>query len=109
MTGRRAPVPLAELLPRFTARLDPMTPLSAVMRVWSDALSPTIAAEARPLSVRGGTVNAACSSATWAHELTMLEPQLVAQLNERLADIALEDGATVVVRRIRFSARGFAS
>ncbi len=108
MPGRRAPVPLSALLAPYTERLDPKTPLSVVMSVWSDALSPTIAAEAQPQSVRGGTVSAACSSATWAHQLTMLEPQLVEQLNEKLTEAPLEDGGTLTVRRIRFSARGFA-
>ena len=83
---RRAPVPLAGAVEALAARLEPLTPLSAVQRAWPDAVGPAVAAEAQPVSERGGVVTVQCRSAVWAHELTLLAPDLVGRLNEALGE-----------------------
>lgn len=88
----------------LVARLEPATPLAAVMRVWEAAVGETIAAECRPVSVRGGVVTVRCSSATWAHELTLLEPTLLAPLNAALAGVRIGDLREVTLRALRFRA-----
>ncbi len=81
---RRTPVPLAGAVEALARRLEPMTPLAAVQRHWVDVVGPAVAAEAQPVSERGGVVTVACRSAVWAQELELLAPDVVARLNERL-------------------------
>jgi predicted nucleic acid-binding Zn ribbon protein len=81
---RRAPVPLAGAVEALASRLEPQTPLSAVQRAWPGAVGPAVAAEARPVAERGGVVTVQCRSSVWAHELTLLAPDLVRRLNEAL-------------------------
>jgi predicted nucleic acid-binding Zn ribbon protein len=83
---RRAPVPLADAVTKLAQRLEPLTPLAAVQRAWKEAAGPAIAAEAEPVSERGGVVTIRCRSAVWAQELTMLAPDLVTKLNDALGE-----------------------
>ena len=84
MKWRRTPVPLAGAVEALAARLEPQTPLSAVQRAWPEVAGEAVAAEAEPVSVRGGVVTVACRSSVWAQELTLLAPALVERLNEAL-------------------------
>ncbi len=81
---RRAPQPLAAAVEALAARLAPQTPLAAVQRVWPEVAGAAVAAEAEPVSERGGVVTIACRSAVWAQELTLLGPDLVRRLNDAL-------------------------
>ena len=84
MKWRRAPVPVSDAVESLAARLEPQTPLAAVQRVWPEVAGAAVAAEAEPVSERGGTVTIACRSSIWAQELTLLAPDLVRRLNEAL-------------------------
>lgn len=84
MTTRRAPRPLATAAEALAARLAPATLLAAVQRVWEQAAGPAIAAEARPVSEREGTLTLRCSSAVWMQEIDLMGPALVAQINREL-------------------------
>jgi predicted nucleic acid-binding Zn ribbon protein len=81
---RLAPRRLDAALADLTAGLAPATSLASVQARWPDAVGPTIAAEATPVSEREGVVTIACRSAVWAQELELLGPDLVARLNELL-------------------------
>ncbi len=81
MSWRRAPVPLSGALEALAARLEPLTTLAAVQRAWPEVAGPAVAAEALPVSERGGVVTVECRSAVWAQELDLLAPDLVARLN----------------------------
>ena len=83
---RRAPVPLAGAVNALAQRLEPLTPLAAVQRAWREAVGDAIAAEAEPVSERGGVVTIRCRSAVWANELTLLAPDLTARLNAALGE-----------------------
>ena len=84
MSWRRAPVPLAGPVSALASRLEPQTVLSSVQRVWPEVAGEVVAAEAAPVSERAGKVTIACRSAVWAHELTLLAPDLVERLNDAL-------------------------
>jgi predicted nucleic acid-binding Zn ribbon protein len=83
---RRAPVPLAGAVEALAATLEPLTPLAAVQRTWADAVGPAIAAECTPVAERGGVVTVACRSSVWAHELSLMAPDLVGRLNAALGE-----------------------
>ncbi len=81
---RRAPVPLAGAVEALARELEPVTPLASVQRAWPAAVGPAIAAECEPVSERGGVVTVVCRSAVWAHELSLMAPDLVERLNASL-------------------------
>jgi predicted nucleic acid-binding Zn ribbon protein len=86
MTPRRRPRQLADVLEPIQERLAPPDLLAAVQRHWREAVGDTVADEAWPDHERGGRVTVRCRSAVWAAELTMLENDLLRQVNERLAE-----------------------
>ena len=81
---RRAPRPLSEALGGLLSRLAPATTLAVVQAVWEDAVGPAVAAEATPVSERDGVLSVLCSESVWAHELDLMGPELVAQINAAL-------------------------
>jgi len=62
-----------------------------------------VAGEAEPVAERQGVVTIACRSATWAHELDLLQPELLTRLNEVLAE-ADPEAIEGPVRALRFTA-----
>jgi predicted nucleic acid-binding Zn ribbon protein len=93
---RRAPRPLAFALERVTSTLEPATTLARVQGCWADAVGAATAAVAQPVSEGGGVVTIACESSLWANELTMMEADLLEQVNAALGEPA--------VTRLRFTA-----
>jgi predicted nucleic acid-binding Zn ribbon protein len=83
---RRAPRPLSVALEQLGRRAAPPTLLARVQAVWPEAVGAAIAFEAQPVSERAGTVTIACRSATWASELELLSPDVLAKLNRALGD-----------------------
>jgi predicted nucleic acid-binding Zn ribbon protein len=83
---RRAPVPAAGAVEALAGSLEPLTGLAAVQRAWPQAVGPAVAAEAEPVSERGGVVTVRCRSAVWAQELTLLAPELVPRLNAAIGE-----------------------
>jgi predicted nucleic acid-binding Zn ribbon protein len=81
---RRRPQELGRVLGRVQEQLAPPDLLAAVQRHWREAVGEQVAEESRPESERAGRVTVHCASAVWAAELTMLEQELLEQLNERL-------------------------
>jgi predicted nucleic acid-binding Zn ribbon protein len=97
---RPGPRPLASALHETLARAAPGTLLSRVQSCWSEAVGGAVAAEAEPMSERGGTVTVACRSAAWANELELLAPALLERLNEALPD---QSRGSVTALRFRVS------
>lgn len=95
---RRGPRPLSAALEQLGHRSAPPTTLGRVQAVWSDVVGEAIAAEAQPVSERAGTLTVACRSATWASELELLSPDLLAKLNEALGGA---DGGTLAELRAK--------
>ncbi len=99
---RMGPRPLGLALDRLTREATPATALAAVQQCWSTVAGPVVGAQAWPVAERGGIVTVSCRSAVWAQELQLLSEDLLARLNEALAEGAT-GGALV---RLRFDARG---
>jgi predicted nucleic acid-binding Zn ribbon protein len=93
---RRAPRPLAYALERVTNTLEPATTLARVQGCWADTVGAATARVAQPVSENGGVVTIACESSLWANELTMMETDLLEQVNAALGEPA--------VTRLRFTA-----
>jgi predicted nucleic acid-binding Zn ribbon protein len=86
---RLGPAPAADALREAVAEVAPDTLLARVQRLWGEVAGPAVAAEAEPVGEQNGTVTVECAGAVWAHELTLLGPELVAALNARLGGFNL--------------------
>jgi predicted nucleic acid-binding Zn ribbon protein len=84
MSRRGAPRPLGESVRALRVEAVPATLLAAVQERWDDAVGERIAAEARPVREREGTITVECRSATWAQELDLLQSELLERLNQAL-------------------------
>jgi len=87
--GRQAgeaagPRSLAAALEAVRAEVAPLTLLAAVQEVWPEVAGDLAAAQGDPVAERNGVVTVACRSATWAQELDLMSPHLVAKLSEKL-------------------------
>jgi predicted nucleic acid-binding Zn ribbon protein len=100
---RPGPRPLGRALEGVARQARPQTLLARVQGVWEEVAGAVVAGEAAPSSERDATVLCTCSSAVWANELELLEPDLRGRLNEALGGTG--EGP---VRRLRFSAKGVA-
>ena len=64
-------------------------PLGAVTAVWPEVVGDAVARHAWPLrAARDGTLHVATDSATWAHELDLLGPEVLDRLSARLGEDA---------------------
>jgi len=72
------------VLDRVQDSLAPPDLLATVQRHWREVAGASVAEEAWPDSERDGGVTIRCRSAVWAAELTMLEKDLLGELNARL-------------------------
>jgi len=81
---RPGPRPLAAALAEVGREAAPATLLARVQACWSEVVGPGVAAEAVPVGERGGTLTLSCRSASWAHELELLGPDLLERLNVAL-------------------------
>lgn len=59
--------------------------------VWEAAVGSLIAAKARPVSFRDGTLTLAVSGAPWMQQLTFLKKQIADNVNSRLGEIMIRD------------------
>lgn len=82
----RSPSPrrISEAVGAFRTRIEPATPLAGIQTVWDEAVGDGIAAVARPVSERDGTLTVECQSAVWAGELAFMEERIRSRLNEAL-------------------------
>jgi len=96
----KRPAPVADLMAAIfrgkpaEKRLDE----GRIWLVWDAAVGRQIAAKARPVSFRDGTLTVAVVSAPWMQQLTFLKKGIMEKLNERLGrelvrDIYLKAGA----------------
>ena len=96
---RSTPRPVADGLGSMLDGLAPDDDLARLQRAWAAALGPAVAAAGQPVALRDGVLHVACADATWAHELQLMEPQIL----ERLA--SAYDGLPVVALRTRSGGR----
>ena len=99
---RSALRPAALALAQVCGEAQPATVLARVQQAWPQAVGAVIAAEAEPVGERAGVLTVACRSAVWAQELELLSHDLLARLNDALADA----GSTTLVKlHVRTSRR----
>ena len=97
MSRQTAPRPLATALSEWAAEIAPEGLLARVQSRWDEVAGPAVAAEAEPVSERGGTVTIRCRSSVWAHELELLSSELLGRLNDALG--TRDDRAPVAALR----------
>jgi predicted nucleic acid-binding Zn ribbon protein len=77
---RPAPRSLSAALPGALAGAAPPTLLARVQAAWPAVAGERVAAAASPVGERDGVVTVACESSLWAHELDLLQGDLLARL-----------------------------
>ncbi|MBU3700893.1 MAG: DUF721 domain-containing protein [Acidimicrobiia bacterium] len=86
------PAPLRAGLDRVVRRLGgPSADVaSGVFGRWDEMVGETVAANSRPVAVRGTTLVLAVSDPAWATQLRFLEADIVARLVEELGASSIE-------------------
>jgi predicted nucleic acid-binding Zn ribbon protein len=79
--SRRGPRHVGFALGSLERDWAPETVLAEVQRIWVATVGEAIAAEARPVSERGGVVTVACSASVWAQELDLMSGTILERLN----------------------------
>jgi hypothetical protein len=106
---RRDPRPAAEVLARFRRRSGAPVAGGSVARIsaaWPGVVGATVAAHSAPMRcTRAGVLSVACSSASWAHELTARREDLLARLIEACPEAGLT-GIRFAVADHAFGGRG---
>ena len=90
MTRRRAPRKAGEAFRVARDRAAPKTGLASVQAAWAEALGERLAEVAQPVSERTGTLTVECADSVWAHELDLMQEQLLERLREALGERAPE-------------------
>jgi predicted nucleic acid-binding Zn ribbon protein len=90
MSRRRSPRPAAGALRAALDQAAPKTRLAAVQASWAEAVGDRVAAAARPVAERGGTVTVSCADPVWAEELELMQEQVLERLREQLGEQAPE-------------------
>lgn len=71
--------------------LDGASSAFRINELWEEAVGPDVARHCRPVSVRGGVLEAEVDSSVWCQQLQMQRPQLLEQLREALGADAPTD------------------
>lgn len=88
MSRRRGPRPASTAFRAALDRAAPRTKLAAVQAAWDEVVGERLAAVARPVSERDGTVTIACVDSVWTEELDLMRAQLERGLRDRLGEAA---------------------
>jgi predicted nucleic acid-binding Zn ribbon protein len=92
---RRVKDPLERLMRSMGA---PKTDVvSSVFDCWSELVGESVAAHAKPVSLRGGVLSIAVDDPAWASQLGWLESKLIEQLKEGIG----EDEVKTIEVRVR--------
>jgi len=90
VTRRRAPRQAGQAFRVARDRAAPKTGLAAAQAAWGEALGERLAAVAKPVSERDGTLTVDCVDGVWAQELDLMQEQLLERLREALGERAPE-------------------
>lgn len=85
-----AAVKLAEILAHLAEGQSPLRQASA-MAAWAGVVDARLGGKTEPLRVSRGVLWVAVPSSTWVNELTLLKPQLLARLKEKLRGKVVRD------------------
>lgn len=88
--GRREPRALGSLVAGVLGDLG-LDEIHAIVRIterWEAAVGREVAQHCRPVSLRGGTLEATVDSSVWCQELALQRPAILAALRRELGDAA---------------------
>ncbi|HEX5928426.1 MAG TPA: DUF721 domain-containing protein [Solirubrobacterales bacterium] len=88
MSRRRAPREAAAAFRAARDRAAPRTGLAAAQAAWDRLVGEQLAAVARPVSERAGTLTIECADSVWVHELDLMQGQLLERLQGELGELA---------------------
>jgi predicted nucleic acid-binding Zn ribbon protein len=88
VTRRRAPRAAASAFRAALDRAAPRTGLAAAQAAWAGVVGEQLAAVARPVAERAGTLTVECAEAVWVQELDLMQTQLLERLRAELGDLA---------------------
>ena len=88
MSRRRAPRQASTAIRAARDRAAPRTALAAVQAAWDGVAGEQLAKVATPVSERSGTVTIECADSVWAHELDLMQEQLLERLRAELGELA---------------------
>jgi predicted nucleic acid-binding Zn ribbon protein len=88
MSRRRTPRQAAAAIRAARDRAAPRTRLAAAQAAWAGVVGEQLAAVATPASERAGTLTVECADAVWAHELDLMQTQLLERLQSELGELA---------------------
>ncbi|MBI5167720.1 MAG: DUF721 domain-containing protein [candidate division NC10 bacterium] len=57
-----------------------------VRRLWEEVVGPGISRRAQPEDFRGGRLRVRVSDSVWLHQLSLMRPRIIAQLNQRMGE-----------------------
>lgn len=100
--------PVGASLGRLAASLGTPPPdvLGVVFARWSEVVGPSVAAHARPVTLRDGILVVAADQPAWATQLTFLQADIVARLNAAAGTVSVKGIDVRVGRPTRRRRRG---
>ena len=101
MSRRRTPRQASEAFRAVRDQAAPRTALAAAQAAWVETGGDQLAAVARPVSERSGTLTVECADAVWVQELDLMQGQLLERLQVELGERAPK------ALRFRLSQEGF--
>ena len=90
MTRRRAPRQASSAFRAARDLAAPKTGLASVQATWNQTVGEQLAAVAKPVSERSGTLTIECADSVWAQELDLMQGQLLERLRAELGERAPE-------------------
>ncbi|MES2200964.1 MAG: DUF721 domain-containing protein [candidate division FCPU426 bacterium] len=63
----------------------------AIFRRWPDIVGDAVARNTQPVQYSKGLLTVSVSSAAWLHNLTMMKPQILANLSKELGNYSVKD------------------
>lgn len=88
MSRRPAPRQASAAIRAVREQAAPKTGLAAAQASWAEMVGEQLAAVAKPVSERAGTLTIECADAVWAQELDLMQEQLLERLRAQLGDRA---------------------
>ncbi len=88
MSRRRAPRQASTAIRAALEQAAPRTGLAAVQAAWDRLVGEQLAAVAKPVSERSGTLTIECADSVWAQELDLMQGQLLERLRGELGELA---------------------
>ena len=77
MVARRTPRPITLSIQELVQRVRPATVLTEVQAVWSEAT--------QLIGVKNGELLVQCESSLWSQEISLLAPQIIRKINQRIS------------------------